>query len=259
MPDGAPHCDISSVPSDDHINIVARITNFSVFGRLLCILDAIETRRSNPSVSIDFRYIPLRQDRAQPNFPYTAKIYGECLLNKNIGSISFFHPHTADLKDIFSGIYKREISIYYPVDIWEDIYKRYDKLIIPDKGAVSIYNEIAYHMKDIDVKKFIFCKKTRDSKTGQLSNPVVPAQNVKDENWIIFDDICDGGGTFIMLAEEIKKTNNVVLDLFVTHGIFSKRFTELKKHFWKIYSTNSTGLKDCIEYKERNLRILGSY
>ena len=56
---------------------------------------------------------------------------------------------------------------------------------------------------------------------------------------LIVDDICDGGRTFIGLAEELKKKNAGDLYLFVTHGIFSQGFSELKKHFKKIFSTNS--------------------
>lgn len=34
--------------------------------------------------------------------------------------------------------------------------------------------------------------------------------------------LCDGGGTFIGVAEELKKHNCGKLFLFVTHGIFSR-------------------------------------
>jgi ribose-phosphate pyrophosphokinase len=261
MPDGAPHCDISSVPPDDHINITAKIRSFNDFGQLLAIVDALEHRGKNPPVSIDFLYIPLRQDRYQENFPLTIGLYRNCLSRYDIGSFSFFHPHTTQLKH-FSFVDNDQVvpkvNVYYPTEIWLDLYNKYDRIIIPDKGARSIIGRFARSLLRYG-DKVVFCEKTRDSKTGKLSNPIVPIDGIKDEKWIILDDICDGGGTFNMLAEEIQKKNNVHLDLFVTHGIFSKKFSELKKNFWRIFSTNSTGIADCIEYKERNLTILGNY
>jgi len=53
------------------------------------------------------------------------------------------------------------------------------------------------------------------------------------------DDICDGGGTFIGLAKALKQKNAGNLYLAVSHGIFSKGFNELNKHFTKIFTTDS--------------------
>jgi ribose-phosphate pyrophosphokinase len=52
------------------------------------------------------------------------------------------------------------------------------------------------------------------------------------------DDICDGGRTFIEISKALDGYQGE-LYLFVTHGIFSKGFEELFKHFTKIYTTNS--------------------
>ena len=54
---------------------------------------------------------------------------------------------------------------------------------------------------------------------------------------LIVDDLCDGGGTFLGIANQAEGT--VPLGLYITHGIFSKGFGELGKHFSKIYTTNS--------------------
>ena len=52
------------------------------------------------------------------------------------------------------------------------------------------------------------------------------------DNLIVVDDICDGGATFISLAESIKKYNEKAnWYLIVTHGIFSKGVSELEKYY----------------------------
>jgi len=56
---------------------------------------------------------------------------------------------------------------------------------------------------------------------------------------LIVDDICDGGGTFLGLGEELKKKNAGPLFLAISHGIFSKGFDELVKVYEQIFTTDS--------------------
>jgi len=61
-----------------------------------------------------------------------------------------------------------------------------------------------------------------------------------NDNFLIVDDICDGGGTFIGLGEAIKKINpSAKLELFVTHGFFTKGLDKLLKLYDTIYTTDS--------------------
>lgn len=46
--------------------------------------------------------------------------------------------------------------------------------------------------------------------------------DMTNKKLLVIDDICDGGGTFVLLANELKKHNPTRFSLFVTHGIFSK-------------------------------------
>jgi ribose-phosphate pyrophosphokinase len=64
------------------------------------------------------------------------------------------------------------------------------------------------------------------------------------KNFVICDDICDGGRTFIEIAKAIqdvrpKEIFNDKIYLCVTHGIFSAGFEELEKYFTAIFTTNS--------------------
>ena len=65
-------------------------------------------------------------------------------------------------------------------------------------------------------------------------------KNVAEIIILVVDDICDGGGTFLLLAEALRKAgidNN--LELYVSHGIFSKGTDIIYKSFYPIYTTNS--------------------
>jgi ribose-phosphate pyrophosphokinase len=110
-------------------------------------------------------------------------------------------------------------------------------LLLPDQGAAR------YKFSEV-----VQCAKRRDPATGQLSGFEVPEFERQDA--LIVDDICDGGGTFIGLAQEINRMYGPSitdpaserykrLSLYVTHGIFSRGLKELLGYFEKVYTTDS--------------------
>src|SRR6266436_4439963 len=82
-------------------------------------------------------------------------------------------------------------------------------------------------------------RKLRDARTGELSGFGINNDIEEYEKALIVDDICDGGGTFIGLAELIHGINpGMELSLYVSHGIFSKGFVELDKQFVNIFTSD---------------------
>jgi ribose-phosphate pyrophosphokinase len=121
-------------------------------------------------------------------------------------------------------------------------------LISPDGGSLKKIYKVAESIGFTG--DIITCSKSRDE-NGKLTKTVVPisTQDVySSQDYIIIDDICDGGRTFINIAIEIRKEqerHNQLTNargkiyLIVTHGIFSAGFNELNKYFDCIYCTNS--------------------
>ena len=62
----------------------------------------------------------------------------------------------------------------------------------------------------------------RDTATGNIIRTDISVQDFKGANLMIVDDICDGGRTFIELAKVLRERNAGKIELFITHGIFSK-------------------------------------
>lgn len=123
-------------------------------------------------------------------------------------------------------------------------------LISPDAGANKKIYKLA---EQIGYKgDIITCSKDRDVE-GKLTKVNVPLtendssgytvkykDDCSEKDFIIIDDICDGGATFINIAKELKAQKmKGKIYLIVTHGIFSKGFKELNKYFNGIYCTNS--------------------
>ncbi len=124
--------------------------------------------------------------------------------------------------------------------------KRYDAVIAPDKGAVervaAVAERLGVEMYTVD--------KNRDFDTGRIVAMKVPPMPASGR-YLVVDDICDGGGTFKMLAGYLGRARTQ-LGLWVTHGIFSGLSIHLPEHFADIFTTDShpghgrVGVANCI-------------
>jgi ribose-phosphate pyrophosphokinase len=80
-------------------------------------------------------------------------------------------------------------------------------------------------------------EKHRDSDTGKLSGFTCEPLP-ETGRFLIVDDICDGGGTFMGLAEATGVPKDR-LGLYVSHGVFSGSAHLLHNHFGEIVTTDS--------------------
>lgn len=118
-------------------------------------------------------------------------------------------------------------------------------IISPDKGASE------WITRELGTGGVIQCNKIRE---GGVVKSVTFEGEVKEVS-IIVDDLCDGGATFIELAQELKAKGAREIYLIVTHGVFSKGYDNLKQCIKHIYCTNSFKSNDypkfITEYKVR--------
>ncbi len=138
------------------------------------------------------------------------------------------------LEKIYNSVLHNNISN-------EEIDKISDRyvLVSPDAGANHKIYKLA---EQISYKgDIITCSKERDSE-GKLTKCVVPFNiNCVGKDFILLDDIFDGGNTFINISKEAKKQYGTDFKLFliITHGIFSGKISDYVQHFDGIYTTNS--------------------
>ena len=114
-------------------------------------------------------------------------------------------------------------------------------LVFPDYGAVARYKA---YMEDITLIGKMVCAKTRDQLTGTITGHSVSFimdNPTLSNKFLIVDDICDGGATFISVAKMLRETNPMAqIDLCVTHGLFSKGRQVLHEGgIDNVYTTNS--------------------
>lgn len=108
-------------------------------------------------------------------------------------------------------------------------------LVSPDAGSAERVKKIGEKIgRDV-----IYCEKTREPKTGKLNGFKINDGVCGSNKYLIVDDICDGGGTFLGLRIEFSKFYCTDVSLYVTHGIFSKGIDLLYESFVNIFTTNS--------------------
>lgn len=117
-------------------------------------------------------------------------------------------------------------------------------LLAPDEGSISRVAAIS----TATGLPYVRATKNRDYATGQLLSNSIPAVLGDYDHIFVVDDICDGGGTFLLLADSIRKQNiSSNLHLFVTHGIFSKGKSALESRYSTVFALNDW-ITDTVHY-----------
>jgi ribose-phosphate pyrophosphokinase len=233
---GEPHVKINpGFNLSEKITITHRLNSFNDVGVLCLAIDALK-RMGAKNIALFIPYFPAaRQDRVMvAGESLSVKVYADIINALKVDKITIFDPHSDVTPAILENcevlsnhaFIQKIISI-----IGKDI-----KLISPDGGALKKIYKVSKHLGGLEV---IECSKSRDVKTGQLSGFKVYNEDLRRANCLIVDDICDGGGTFTGLAQELKKKNAGDLYLAISHGIFSKGFEELSQYFKIIFTTDS--------------------
>lgn len=107
-------------------------------------------------------------------------------------------------------------------------------VIAPDKGAVERATLAANALHT----NFYCATKLRSSNNGAILATQINMPHQEHRDLLMVDDICDGGRTFIALAEVLcAKTDGRVL-LYVTHGIFSRGLDVFDGLIDQIYCPN---------------------
>jgi ribose-phosphate pyrophosphokinase len=132
-------------------------------------------------------------------------------------------------------------------------------IVAPDAGGEKRAAGFAKHFQ---FERLLTLAKTRDPRNGEITGVSLPRSSChipEFPRFLIVDDICDGGRTFVEVAKVIKGSYSNVqgIDLFVTHGIFSKGVNALAPWIDTIFTTNSLLLEPTLPLDtliERNVK-----
>lgn len=232
---GEPHIKISpDFDANRKITITHRLNSFNDLGLLCVTVDALR-RMDVKIIDLFIPYFPAaRQDRVMiPGEPLSVKVYADIINAMQLNKVFVFDAHSEVTPALLNN--STVIPNYTFIKEVLNIIGENVKLISPDGGALKKIYKVSEFLGGVDV---VECSKSRDVKTGKLSGFKVYEDDLNGIDCLIVDDICDGGGTFVGLAEELKNKNAGKLYLAVSHGIFNKGF-EVLNCFDKIFTTNS--------------------
>ena len=264
FPDGQQTLDISHYHPYDvaTVEIRSRLNNFRDLELIICATQALR----NFGVQYIELYVPyFLGSRSDRKFQVGGVNYLKQVITPIINSLGFskvtvMDPHSDVLEACLLNYEK--ISNFSLVkfaltniDNKNGAQERIT-LVSPDAGAYKKIFDVASEFK---ISNIVTANKIRNLVTGQIIKTEVPV-TVHDagKTFVIIDDICDGGRTFIEIAKAIRSITDLSsvsnqptkIYLVVTHGIFSSGFLELSRHIDGIFSTNSVNDYDVEEISD---------
>ena len=221
FPDGQSHFRLKHGPDTTAaVTIEEAITTPERLFRVLQIKDTL-THNGYSEVNLDIRWLMgARMDRRMSSKePFTLEIIARILNGAGFKRIRIMDPHSSVATTLLDA------EAWYPTGVVHQVmgmYSAADTVVVcPDKGARERCNLLLNATNS--ALPLAYAEKTRDPLTGALSGfKLVVEGQVKGRHCLILDDICDGGGTFSGLAEVLHAAGAKHVDLFVTHGLFSR-------------------------------------
>jgi ribose-phosphate pyrophosphokinase len=234
------------------IVIKSRLNSFKDLELVICANQALK----EIGVEKVNLYIPYciggRSDRkfVEGGINYIKTVIAPIINSQNFNKVTIMDPHSDVLEACINNITKYTNFGVAKMAL-DDIGYENICLVSPDAGAYKKIFDVATWF---GIDEIITASKVRDVKTGKILRTVVPDLPDNNMNYVIVDDICDGGRTFIELAKVIKEQKpDAKIYLVVTHGIFSAGFGELNNYFERIYTTNSIKEHDNSQVKQLNI------
>lgn len=202
---------------------------------LMLVKDFVDETYPNMPTDLIMGYIPYsRMDRKENSRLFTLKSFAKIINNMNFSHVIVNEPHSEVSVALIDRVQVNNISSKLAIQAMCDLfglsgccwfsndYKRMDAsgksdfcidalferakesgvyLVFPDSGAEKRYS------KQIDYSNILTCKKKRDFDTGKINKTIVEGvEDVKDcRVAIIVDDLSSRGGTFMGVANELRK------------------------------------------------------
>ena len=229
---------------EKNVTIKSRLNNFQDLELIVCANQALRNMKVL-SVSLYVPYfLGARSDRrfTEGDVHYLKQVICPIINLQNFDSVIVMDPHSDVLEACLDNYQKLDNHLLVGQALGEidnrDAAQDRIVLVSPDAGA---YKKIFDVAQKFSIEKIITANKVRDIKTGKIIRTEIPSlYQEEDLKYVIIDDICDGGRTFIELAKAIhEKQPNTQVYLVVTHGIFSNGFLELSRELTKVFSSNS--------------------
>jgi ribose-phosphate pyrophosphokinase len=216
------------------ITLSARVSSSDKLMGMFMATDALERVYPNANIHLQMPYIPYaRQDRVcNAGEALSIKAVARLINAQNYATVSVVDPHSPTAVALIDRVQVKD-----QFDVFGKVKQDWSNwtIVAPDMGASKKVEEFA---KRVGAKGVVCFNKTRELATGKITgmNCLDPLE--AGGKYFVLDDICDGGRTFIELAQHFN-LNHQTVELAVTHGIFSAGVERVTEQFDMVHTTNS--------------------
>ncbi|WP_203293015.1 ribose-phosphate pyrophosphokinase [Maricaulis parjimensis] len=196
----------TSSPANDHLM------------ELLIIIDALVRASARRITAVIPYFGYARQDRKTGGrTPISAKLVANLIAKAGADRVLTVDLHAGQIQGFFDI---PTDNLFATKVMEEDIRRNYktDELLIvsPDVGGVVRARALA---KLLDAEIAIVDKRRPKAGVAEVMNII---GEVEGRRCILFDDMCDSGGTLVNAAEALLEKGAVEVSAYVTHGVLSK-------------------------------------
>lgn len=179
--------------------------------------------------------------------------FANILNSIGFNEVRIFDPHSEVTTKLIKNCFPISQHVLAEITLGSEGSAAFD-IVCPDKGAKA----------KIDVNRIsILCDKVRSPVTGKIEGVKVVYDNSSGEKpLLVLDDICEGGRTFLGVAEAIESDHILNkgkdIRLYITHGIFSNgaiaKLLEKYSHIY-VYMMKESVYNDLTETLKQNVTV----
>lgn len=200
--------------------------------QLYQLMDLLKHAQVPRNTSLYMPFLPYgRQDKeVSNNNTFALKTFCNLIDKLNFDSVETLDAHSDEASKWIRNF--RNVSSIVSMACVKDKLLKTNVIAFPDTGACNRY----FPLSIFENCNLVVGNKVRDQSTGHITSYKFDyicdgkfESGVVDKDVLIVDDICDGGMTFIILAKNLLQSGAKSVNLYVTHGIFSKGIRVLKE------------------------------
>lgn len=230
FPDGEVHIKLGEINRKDKIVVLCRITNADELFVLMQVGDILNRHDVKWYLTI-YYLMSMRMDRViNFNEAFSLKVVTNMINSLNPSEVTVVHPHSNRSLGLLKATSEDSVHPNYKE------FQNY-QMCYPDKGAVQRYST-EYRNK----YPVLIGEKVRNLETGKIEKIVIKNPENRDSTVpiMVVDDLCDGGGTFVGIANAIKEIDSKAkLCISVVHMVNRKGIENLSKYYDKVIFTNT--------------------
>lgn len=236
FPDGTSQVWKINIPSQEDVIIEWKFENESELIHVLQLNDLLKAELKQVHLSLP--YLPYaRQDKVISNDTTFALNTFANIINSNFNYVTTIDVHSYKARKLIPVLYDAGLDRTEVNNIIRKL--KIKHLTFPDGGAHDRYGFLFIN-NGTHGPSHIIGSKIRNQETGYIEKYNYDMDSARSEYLgisdrehlsrpiLIIDDICDGGMTFKLLAEQLIKDGATDVNLYVTHGIFSKGLQTLR-------------------------------